>query len=51
MLIMSKKSYFAPAARLFEWTPVNVLCVSDPDAIVSNGEDMDPWEDNDDNNN
>ena len=47
---MSKKSYLTPAARLLEWTSVNVLCVSDPDAIVSSGEDMDPWEDNDDNN-
>ena len=47
---MSKKSYFAPAAEPLEWTPVSVLCVSDPDAIVSNGEDMDPWENNDGNN-
>ena len=47
---MTRKPYFAPSTSQFGWAPVNVLCVSDPDAIVSSGEDMDPWEDNDDNN-
>ena len=47
---MIKKHYFNPATESLELTPLNVLCVSDPDAIVSSGEDMDPWEDNDDNN-
>ena len=47
---MVKKSYLTPAAGLLELIPYTVLCVSDPDAVVSGGEDMDPWEDNDDNN-
>ena len=50
MSSMSKKTYLTPAAGLLELTPYAVFCTSDPDVTISNGEDMDPWEDNDDNN-
>ena len=46
---MTNKRYLTPAAGLLELVPT-LLYVSDPDVTISNGEDMDPWEDNDDNN-
>ena len=46
---MTKKPYFNPAVDPLELVSYTVFCTSDQGVVVE-GEDMDPWEDNDDNN-